>query len=74
VSATFNDTEINAIRHYLNAVKAWGLATPGTVIHKRSAADARMWIQVWEDAASTTGDIMEAAKIYEAQQEATVNS
>jgi hypothetical protein len=74
MSATFNDTEINAIRHFLNAVKAWGLATPGTVIHKRSAAEARMWMQVWGDAAGTTGTVSEAADIYLAEQEATVNS
>lgn len=71
MSATYNATQINAIRHYLNAVKAWGLATPGTTVHKRSAAEARMWMQVWEDAASTTGDIMQAAEIYLAEQEAT---
>lgn len=71
MSTTFNDVQINAIRHYLNAVRTWGLATPGTVIHKRSAAEARMWIEVWEDAAGTTGDIMQAAEIYLAEQEAT---
>jgi hypothetical protein len=74
MSATFNATQINAIRHYLNAVRTCGLATPGTVIHKRSTAEARMWIQVWEEAASTTGDIMQAAETYLAEQEATAKA